>query len=353
MPEPTPSNLAVLSLAVAPGKPGLRRAMAALLALLAAVVLANFVTARQTTAVPQNTTFDGWIVALADAPNGSGRVALRVSALQPGAPGDAPAVQILVTVCGMDNRKLLLLLANNARLDEGRIMHAAGELTTEAYDALVISDAAGQASARADVAALLLKLDSTMACIEGLPPHEVVLIVEGRLRAPVGHEASLLGLRAARYSQAWPALGSPPGIPAQSAGAFSIEPFEGIWERPQTDFSLFVGELPLSVLIESADPQITDARNLAWDSLRPFEAKTSLVDMRRLSWLQSATTVMAILFGLLGSVVGGLLVERIRPEPPMLIGPPVNARADPPARRRGIPTGRAHDGLCDRSPRLD
>lgn len=331
MPGPTRSILAGPGRAVALVSPRLRRlAMTALLSLLALVVLANFVTARQTTAVPPNPTFDGWIVVLADAPNGSGRVALRVSAVQAGAPGDAPAVRIQVTVCGMDGRKLVLLLADNARLDDGQVVHAAGELTTGAYESLVISDVAGQSSARADADVLILKLDSTMSCIEGIPPHQVALIVEGRLGAPVAHQASLLGAQAARHSQTWPMLGSPPGIGTQSLGVFSIDPIDGIWERPpQTNFSLFVGELSLPVLIETADPEITAGRDLAWDSDRPFEAKASLVDMSELSFLQSSTAFLAILFGLLGSVVAGLFVERLHREPRISIDPVVNAPVDP------------------------
>lgn len=333
------SNASQADRSASSGRPTVRSAGTfVLLAVLAAVVLGYFVFARQVTAVPRDSPFDGWVVVLADSAGGfqadsaggSGQVALRVRAKVPGAPGPHPAVWIGLSACNMASRELLLLLAGDARLEGLNMVFADRDVDveTDEYAGLVVSTVSGFSSVRTDVVALRLKLGATPECAEGLPALNVVLQLEGRLQAPVRHQASLFGVEAPRHVQVWPAIGSPSGISSQDRGFFTIESIGGLWERPQAEFSLNVGEPSLSLLVESSTPELADPPDLAWSSPSPFSARAALLDMRTLSSLQTATTFAAILFGLVGSAAAGVFVERFHARRPIPYHQPAQASQD-------------------------
>jgi len=157
--------------------------------------------------------------------------------------------------------------------------------------------------------------------------------ITGRLRAPVRRAGGLLGLEGPRSVQAWPLLGTFPGIPDSEAGAFRILGLEGEWFRPaSTVFTVSVGKLTIGGVVERSSPRTQTSQDLEWTSLRPIRPTASVLDVGSQSTWQNRVLFLSIAFGIAGSILAALVLESLRVVGPMK------------------PQGALHDGSATENP---
>lgn len=248
----------------------------------------------------------------------SQQVELMVEALEPGAPGDHPALRYSVLVCGDRPFHGVLLIGGQARLDHAQVVDEYGvsSADTTAAGTLRVDDLSdvtiGQSAASWDLGAAQLihiAIDQPTSCVPSASPEQPVQagsveIVAGLARAPVQRTATFHGLVGPRSSQVWPLVGGFPIVPTGDLGEFrEVRGISGSWMVPPSlHEKVSIGSLAARVSVDLALPPPTDTTSLTWNSARPLSPAVRLTDVDAMAAWQRYLVAAGICLGIGGSL---------------------------------------------------
>lgn len=274
-------------------------------------------------AQPPTPLYEGWIALL----QRSGdpipeHVQLRTEALQPGAPGDHPALRYEVVLCGDRSFDGVLLVGGDARLDDAHLTGYSGSGRIENLQRVVMTDVMSQGqSARTlenvQVIPISISASPLVPCSTSQAGEILgggVNVVEGLAQRPIKQKVRYLGVEGARETLTWPLVGSWPGSPKNFLGNFEgLEGLSGSWMVPPTrQIHVDMGRLTTRGAIESAAPSVVDTSALAWTSVQSMQPSLVVSSVERSARLQQELALAAIGFGIGGSILAGLSLDWLR-----------------------------------------
>lgn len=277
--------------------------------------------------------YPGWIAVLQPSHEAiPEQVEISVEALQPGAPGDHPALKYTVLVCGDRPFRGVLLIGGQARLDHAVVVDARGvsSADTTVAGAPRLDDlpniTIGQGAASWDlgpVQLLRVAIDQLIPCARAASSEQPLQVgtgemVGGLARAPVQRTARFFGLSGPRSSQVWPLVGRFPEASPNALGDFrGVRGLSGSWIVPPTLHNrVSIGSLAARASLDLAVPPLTDTSRLVWNSFLPLRPTVRLTDVDEMAAWQQRLVVAGIFLGIGGSLLASLLFECTRPKPP-------------------------------------
>jgi hypothetical protein len=277
--------------------------------------------------------YPGWIAVLQPSHEAiPEQVEISVEALQPGAPGDHPALKYTVLVCGDRPFRGVLLIGGQARLDHPVVVDArrVSSADTTIVGAPRLDDlpniTIGQDATSWDlgpVQLLHVAIDQLTPCTGAASSEQPLQagtgeMVGGLARAPVQRPARYFGLFGPRSSQVWPLVGRFPGVSPDILGEFRrIRGLSGSWMVPPTLHNqVSIGSLAARVSLDLAVPPLTDTSRLVWNSFSPLRPAVRLTDTEVMAAWQQGLVVAGIFLGIGGSLLDSLLFELTRPKKP-------------------------------------
>jgi hypothetical protein len=272
----------------------------------------------------------GWVAVLQPSGNvPSEQVELRVDALEPGAPGDHPALKYTILACGDRPFQGVLLIGGQARLDRAEVVgehvflgadtRGDADLQLEELSNVTIGQGADSWDLGA-VQLLRVSIDALVPCVSASSNQGLQLgtgnFVTGVARGPVQHTGVFLGLPGPRSSQAWPLVGGFPGVASKNIGEFQgIHGLSGAWMVPPgLHKKVSVGGLAARATVEGAVPPLADTNQLTWNSYQPLQPALRVSDADAMAALQQGLVAAGIGLGIGGSLLASLLFEWTRPK---------------------------------------
>jgi hypothetical protein len=272
----------------------------------------------------------GWVAVLQ--PSGNAlpeQIELRVDALEPGAPGDHPALGYTILVCGDRPFQGVLLIGGQARLDRTEVAdeHVFPGTDTRGDVDLQLENLSnvtiGQGANSWDLGAVQLlrvSIDALVPCVSASSDRGLQVgtsnSVAGVAKGPVQHTGAFLGLPGPRSSQVWPLVGGFPGVASKNYGEFQgIHGLSGAWiVPPGLHKRVSVGSLAARATVEVAVPPLADTSQITWNSYERLQPALRLSDSDAMAALQQGLVAAGIGLGIGGSVLASLLFELTRPK---------------------------------------
>jgi len=288
---------------------------------------------------PSTKHFDGWVAILASSTSSAARhdqVHLEAEAVEPGAPGEHPALVYSVAVCGNEPFHGVLLMGGDARLtgltsapattsSEVVVGNQGPPSHPHALTDLVFDDL--QSGGRVHlypVDALKVDLVRMPPCVappaastEDAPFAGAAVTISGRAQAPIEHVWRVGPFSSPRTSTSWPIVGSLPFVSIVDRGVFrGVQGLSGDYVIPiRLSVRIGSGSLAPNAVVEEARPSPTDASSLDWAESGGVQATARVADATALSELQQWQLLLAILFGVSASILGALVLDFVRSRP--------------------------------------
>jgi hypothetical protein len=143
-------------------------------------------------------------------------------------------------------------------------------------------------------------------------------------------------------SQAWPLTGVFPGVPANVSGEFTaVTGLTGNWTRPVRFYAQVTAVgVPVNWSVDSAVPAPSGPYPLTWQSSSPISPTAMLSDSSSLALLQNWVVIFAMVFGIAGGLLAGILLEWLRSPRADDRTPDGNPQHDPGTAMAAIPAQR-------------
>jgi hypothetical protein len=304
------------------------------------------VTAGVVNAQPTTQPFDGWLATLQkDDEPGPEQMTLWAMAVEPGAPGGRPVVRYSIVVCGSRPFHGVLLIGGQARLDHPSV------ITPSQLPGREIRELRGASLALFDttidlgsVQSIEVNIKPSGPCVSA-PGGKVlggtVYAVEGRVRAPIQHQARFFGVDTARHSEVWPRVGGLPGVADGTLGVFDGSgELSGSWVIPPgMRCRVSGGTLSAKAIVDVAVPPLPEASTVDWDKAGPIAPTVRITNVDEMASVQHTLTAAGVALGIGGSLLASLLFEMVKSHRRATLAPPATGSAPTPTPRMLPRTG--------------
>lgn len=275
---------------------------------------------------PTPSSFNGWVVALQEGRNPVSRINLSISPETPSGAGNKPRLRYSIAACGPVPFRGALLLGENAQLDDLQLATPPVPISgpeptqlkesTEASQPLRMLDVStGHSFVYPNVQIVRLALPAVDCAPTAGNGNETAFFGAATVITGIAGEAvekyshGPLGLWAGPQStQAWPYIGTFPGVNPHSLGEFRFG--QSAWSRPSASkFNVDVGSLAEKATVDFARPAPSSSTALSWSQPQPYAAIARVTDENSLGTWRTYLVLATISFAIGGSFLAALLLR--------------------------------------------